>query len=509
MQIKKLFLTAVLICTIVLFIGCVPGEPTDPTDEPASDNPADTNATEPDSDEEVPRPEGWTTETHGKKGDPNYEVVFPGNKVNRLDITITAEDWQAMMDDMTELWGRRPGGASSSGGGCGSSLAAEESYVPKDEEEDEPGGCDGGGSVLPSMFPDENPVYKPCTMVFEGKTWYHVGIRFKGNSSLRASWQSGSFKLPLRLTTDKFEDEFPEIDNQRFYGFQKLSMSSNYSDESFLREKVVADIFRNAGVPAPHTAFYRVFIDYGEGSKYFGLYTMVEIPDKPLLETQFSDNGGNLYKPKGDGATFSRYVEEDYDKENHEDEADFSDVRALYDALHASRTNAATWRAGLEKTLNVDGFLRWLAVNTTIQNWDTYGLMPQNYYLYNDPADTQLHWIPYDNNMALDSSRALSFNLNVSNSWPLIRFLMDDPVYHAVYVKYVGETIATTFYPDRMQPIYKAAHDMIRPYVVGAEGEVAGYTLLRNKADFDEGLQYLNQHVQRRLSAAQTFIRQN
>ena len=39
-------------------------------------------------DDEVLRPEGWTRQTHGKKGDPNYEVVFPGNKVNRLDITI-------------------------------------------------------------------------------------------------------------------------------------------------------------------------------------------------------------------------------------------------------------------------------------------------------------------------------------------------------------------------------------------------------------------------------------
>lgn len=507
---KNSFFTAVLIFAIVLFLGCVPGENTNPPDDPAGDSQTDTETTDDaaaDAEgDEVPRPEGWTKETHGKKGEPNYGVVFPDNKVNRLDFTFTAADWQAMMDDMEALWGIRPEPDSSSGG-CGSSLfQAGDSSPLQDVKEDEPGGC--GGGMIPG-FPDENPIYRPCTMVFEGKTWYHVGLRFKGNSSLNASWRSGSYKLPLRITFDQFEDEFPEIDDQRFYGFQKVSMSSNYSDESFLREKVAADIFRDAGVPAPHTAFYRVFIDYGEGSKYFGLYTMVEIPDKPMLETQFSNNGGNLYKPTGSGATFSRYVEEDFDKENNEDEADYSDVRALYDALHADRADAAAWRSGLEKTLNVDGFLRWLAVNTTIQNWDTYGLMSQNYYLYNDPADSQLHWIPYDNNMALSGGRALSFELNVRDTWPLIRYLIDDPVYHAIYVKYVGETIATTFYPDRMRPIYKAAHDMIRPYVVGDEGEVSGYTLLRNKADFDEGLEYLNQHVQSRLEAAQAFIGKN
>ena len=94
----------------------------------------------------------------------------------------------------------------------------------------------------------------------------------------------------------------------------------------------------------------------------------------------------------------------------------------------------------------------------------------------------------------------------VSKTWPLIRYLIDDPVYHAKYVEYVEETITTTFFPDRMRPIYKAAHDMIRPYVVGDEGEVSGYTLMRDKADFDNGLDYLNDHVQNRLKAAQRFI---
>lgn len=503
---NKVILSILLLFSVLLFFGCDP--PITPP-APSTDTQTDGEQEPPGDEEDVPRPEGWTKETHGKKGDPNYEVVFPDDKVNRLDVTISAADWQAMIDNMEELWG--PGGNFSSGPttpGCG--LNSSSTMIQAEEEEEEPG-C-GGNSF---GFPDENPVYKPCTLEFEGKTWTHVGIRFKGNSSLQASWRSGSYKFPLRFTFDQFEDEFPEIDNQRFYGFKKVSMSSNYSDSSFLREKVVADIFRHAGVPAARTAFYRVFIDYGEGSKYFGLYTMVEIPDKPLLKSQFSDNGGNLYKPTGSGATFSTYDESSYDKETNEDEGDFSDVRALYDALNASRADAAAWRANLEQTLNVDGFLRWLAVNTTIQNWDTYGLMSQNYYLYNDPADPQLHWMPWDNNMAMSSSAGrppLSLELTareVSDRWPLIRYLIDDPVYKAKYVGYVEETITTTFTPERMRPIYKAAHDMIRPYVVGAEGEVSGYTLLSNRAAFDQGLTYLNDHVQNRYQAAQSFIRGN
>ncbi len=55
-----------------------------------------------------------------------------------------------------------------------------------------------------------------------------------------------------------------------------------------------------------HTAFYTLYVDYGEGPVYFGVYTMVEEVDDTVLETQFADDDGNLYKPDGDGASFVR-----------------------------------------------------------------------------------------------------------------------------------------------------------------------------------------------------------
>jgi hypothetical protein len=60
----------------------------------------------------------------------------------------------------------------------------------------------------------------------------------------------------------------------------------------------------------------------------------------------------------------------------------------MYDYLHASTrtSNPTQWEKDLEPEFDVDGFLKYLAVNTTIQNWDTYGRMTHNYYLYNDPA---------------------------------------------------------------------------------------------------------------------------
>ena len=51
------------------------------------------------------RPEGWSEETHGNEAEPNYDVVFPDNRVNQITITIAPEDWEAMQANMVDLFG--------------------------------------------------------------------------------------------------------------------------------------------------------------------------------------------------------------------------------------------------------------------------------------------------------------------------------------------------------------------------------------------------------------------
>ena len=81
----------------------------------------------------------------------------------------------------------------------------------------------GGGD-----FTSENPMWVAATITFEGKTWTHVGVRYKGNSSLKSSWSQGTLKLPFKLDFDEFEDDFSEIDDQRFYGFKQLSLANGF-----------------------------------------------------------------------------------------------------------------------------------------------------------------------------------------------------------------------------------------------------------------------------------------
>ena len=191
----------------------------------------------------------WTDATHSKSADPNFDEVFEDEAVKRIDIVITEARWQSMLDDMTGLYG-----SFGSGGGQGGLTET-----------------------------DEDPIFVPGEVFYNGIEWYRVGVRFKGNSSLQTSWQNGILKLALKLDFDEFEDDYPQIDNQRFYGFKKLHLKNNFDDKSMLREKVAGDVFRNAGLPGSHTAFYTVYVDHGDGPQYFGLYTMVEDVEDTVL----------------------------------------------------------------------------------------------------------------------------------------------------------------------------------------------------------------------------------
>jgi len=420
----------------------------------------------------------WTDATHSKSADPNFDEVFEDNAVKRIDIVITEDRWQSMLDDMTSLFG-----TFGSGGGSGGLIDT-----------------------------DEDPIFVPAEVFYNGIEWYRVGVRFKGNSSLQSSWQNGILKLAFKLDFDEFEDDYPQIDNQRFYGFKKLHLKNNYDDKSMLREKVAGDVFRNAGLAGSHTAFYTVYVDYGDGPIYFGVYTMVEDVEDTVLGSHFSDDDGNLYKPDGDAASFAEgtYDEDEFVKKNNEDEADFSDVQSLFTMLHddSRTTDAATWRTSLETVIDTDVFLKYLAANTILQNWDTYGRMTHNYYLYNDPDTSKLIWIPWDNNEALQEGKMggspeLDFSDVSTTEWPLISYLYADDVYKAQYDSYVQEIVDDAFSLSNIQSQYATYSALIEPY---ATAEIDGYTFLNNSSEFQIAVNELNSHVAQRNQAVNNYL---
>jgi len=420
----------------------------------------------------------WSDNTHSKSAEPDFPEVFDDDQVKRFDFVITPERWDNMLADMTNLYGEF--GQRSMGPGLSTS--------------------------------DENPMFVPAEVYYNGTQWYKVGLRFKGNSTLQSSWQAGILKLSFKMDFDEFEDEYPQIDNQRFYGFKKFSLKNNYDDSSLIREKVSSDVFADAGLAVSNTAFYMLYVDHGDGPEYFGLYTLVEEISDSVIETQFINDDGNLYKPEDGSANFEEgsFNSDNFEKKTNEDEADFSDITTLFSALHDdTRTSSpATWRANLESIFDVEVFLKYLAVNGVIQNWDTYGRMIHNYYLYNNPETSKITWIPWDNNEALqDGKQGGSLNLDFSdldsNSWPLIANIYADDIYKARYDELLQEVIDDSFEINKMQSLYNYYSGLI---ATAATNEVSGYSFLNGSNDFYQGIDTLIGHVEDRTQAVNSYL---
>ncbi len=472
--------------------------------------------------------------------------------MTEFQIAIAPEDWQKMLDNMTKLYGPRGsgrGGRPGMGGvfpGAGSNPMARPSRVPGSDlgaMPMPPGGPGGGGM----MGPAAKPMWVAATIRCNGRTWNKVGVRFKGNSSLRSAWTSGTDKIPFKLDFEQWEDAFPAIKNQRYHGFKQLSLSTNWNDGTSMRDAITYDLMRDSGFAAAHTGFYDVFLDRGDGKVSLGLYTAIEVIDDTVVKQHFGGDKGNIYEADGPAASLALgtadRIKTSFQKENNQEAADWGDIEGLYTVLHDPRrtTDPVAWRQALEARFDVPTFLRWLAVSAVIQHWDTYGGMTHNFYLYQNPATNRLTWISWDHNLVLGAmggpggpgmppppngvfpappSNGMDFpappgglppfpggpggrglgaldRKDVGANWPLIRFLLDDPTYYAAYVGYLGETVNGPFQPAAMQAKYERLGRLLAPYAAK-----------QNDTGYQAAVQSLIQVTNERVQAVRTFLSQ-
>ncbi|MEQ1575931.1 MAG: CotH kinase family protein, partial [Vicinamibacterales bacterium] len=87
---------------------------------------------------------------------------------------------------------------------------------------------------------------------------------------------------------------------------------------------------------------------------------------------------------------------------------------------------------------------------------------------------------------------------NTNATWPLIRFLLDDPLYRATYRQHVEDLLARVVEPNRLVARLRTEQALIAPYIVGAEGELPGHTFLSTPAQFDASVNALVAYVQAR-----------
>ncbi len=415
----------------------------------------------------------WTVETHSKDAPINYNIVFPQDKVNKLELTFSTKDWQTIQSEMIKKVG--PFGQ------------------------------------LNSITSTIDNNYAPCSVKFNDKEWLNVGIKYKGNLSLKKQWIKGIHKLSFKLNFDKYEDDYPEIKNQRFYGFKELTLFNNYKDKSYIKEMFMANILAEENQIASKAAFYELYINTGDGNglKYYGLYTMLENIDNTVIKSNFDNNDGNLYEPEGATATFaSKNINtSDFPEKNNDGNTDWNDIKTLNTILHADYRSStpSKWRSDLEEQFNVSNFLKTLALNRVVENKETYGFVAENFYLYNN--NNRLEWIATDFNEIIKTKNSfveLSLD-DISDDWPLISFLIEDAEYKKQYHTYLKNIMNNNYNTESINNKLLTYREIIN-ISVNKEDFSNKYSILDSESEFVEEFNNLKSRCLTRCSQLTDFL---
>jgi hypothetical protein len=376
------------------------------------------------------------------------QEVFDPSRVHTIHLRIPAEAWKLL----------QPGAATH--------KAKRASATPQPMDED---------VRFPSGRMNSNYAYVRSEVEFDGERITDLGVRLKGNSSYSVS--TGSPRRPFKLDFDRF------IDGQHFAGLSSLNLNNAAFDSSQVRETFAFALFRELGVPAPRTGHALIYLTVPGlyEHEFLGLYTLVEEVDKKFLKHNFSDSHGLLLKPGGMrglvylGDDWSKY-ESRYIPKNEAQPRETQRVIELSRLIN--RGDDATFRQQIESHLAVDEFLRYVAVNAAITNFDSFLSTGHNYYVYVNPADGRCHFIPWDMNLSFggytwlgtaEQISACSITHAYADHNRLIERLLTIDSYAAAYRAHMRRLIDGPLSPEKIRtrfdaltPVFHAAEQAAR-----------------------------------------------
>lgn len=329
------------------------------------------------------------------------QIVFPQDKVFDVNITIDPDDFQSMLDN----------------------ASAEE--------------------------------MKTASVEYNGVRFDNIGIRTKGNLSLRSVVNSDSDRYSFKLSFDEY------LPNQTFYGISKINLNNNYSDSTYMREFLTYELAREMGLPTPEFSYVNVYVN----GELWGFYLAVEQVGDSYLQRNFGNSYGALYKAEMNGNGGDLLWRDDQidsypalTQKSKSSNGDF--LLDLLDELN----NGSDY----ESVLDVEEALKYIALNVLTVNTDSYlGQNKQNYYLYED--DGIFSVLPWDYNMAFGGLGGSQLLIDEPTQGavaerPLVAKLLQVDEYKAMYHQMLREAVEGYLSPDTFAARVQQVAALIAPY---------------------------------------------
>ncbi|MBI5154524.1 CotH kinase family protein, partial [Candidatus Poribacteria bacterium] len=308
------------------------------------------------------------------------------------------------------------------------------------------------------------------------ETYTDVGFRPRG----------GSFTRPVARKSWKL-DFNSLVPGREFHGLEKVNLNGDHNDATFLRRMAAHAVGRRMGLPMPRTHFVALYITTESRIEEFqSIQVHAEMIDEEFAGSWFGNKDGNLYKCLYGSAPadLAYRPAEDYQtlgggntyfEGNNEPASDYTDLKQFI-AFFNNSPNATVY-SGLEHYLNVDNFLRYLALDVAVGSWDDYWYGSNNFYLYFNQGTQRFEWIPYDydNTLGMDFF-GQEWATRHFDGWgdggfgttpaPLVDEVFNNSEWRRQYRMYLSEAVDILADPAIAAQI-DAWHDLIYPYFEG------------------------------------------
>ncbi|RJP32503.1 MAG: hypothetical protein C4527_05985 [Candidatus Omnitrophota bacterium] len=415
------------------------------------------------------------------------DEFFGLTKLWTFHMTFTPENWDTMQPEGFD-GGRPPFFGGPSPEGNEGERPERPGRMGRPDREDRPDRIDGSGRGMggpgrgmggpgrgmggPGGFMDGSDLqYVSADLNLEGETFSNVAIRFKGQATLRMT--GNSLKKPYKIDFNR------NVDVQEFFSLTKINLNNNAFDPSFMVEALSYETFRDFQIPAPRTAYAKVYLTVpGKFDKeYLGLYTVVEQVDSRFLKRNFGHKDGLLLKPSMvRGLPYFGENWDDYKQYDPKTEVvTWNEAKRFMDfTKFANESTDEEFRQTIGEYIDIDQFLRFLAVNVAIANYDSILQMGQNYYIYHNPETNKYVWIPWDLDLSFgkfmmggdpDTQAQSSIREPNSVKHPLIDRLLAVEEWNEHYLQYIRQFTNEILLPDRIQQKVDAIHAVLHETV--------------------------------------------
>lgn len=306
---------------------------------------------------------------------------------------------------------------------------------------------------------------------FADLAFHNVGIRFKGNGTFVDSQRS--YKRPFKVELNR------HTRGLRIAGVRTLNFHNLVADASCLRDTLGYELFREAGVPAPRTAFARMRLSIGGKfeDRLLGLYVMVENPDAQWARSQFGTEGVALFKPVtydlfGDLGTNWASYQGIYDPKT---TLSSKQTQRLIDWCKlVSHASDEVFAAQVGSFVDVDEFARFLACQVCLSNYDGPLSDGQNFLFYLDPRDDRFGFVPWDLDHSWGEFKFLATDrqrerASVWHPWVgknrFLERMLKVPAVREAYRRELQRIRDTLFVPERLCARMTELMDVVEPFV--------------------------------------------